>query len=183
MTRLWITPETITNLIAASKAAIPEEICGLLVGRDERVDEVIRITNVAPDPTRHYRLHDEQFIQAIFDIQRRGKSLLAFFHSHPSGDPIPSGDDIRLATYPDTPYLIIGHRNAHTQVAAWLMLPGQVKRITIHVGFQPPPMSTQQLSTAQKTAIFAAAGLAFAFLIVLALSLLPPAPIIINQLP
>lgn len=182
MTTLWFTHERATDLIAAAQQSRPHEACGLLIGTGARVEAVIPIHNTAADPAHFYRLHDQEFTQALFQVQRSGRSLLAFYHSHPASAPVPSQEDIRQATYPDMPYVIVGFPNAQPELAAWRIAPGKVERLPLHIGSQPPSANSV-LSQAQKAAIMTAALLAFAFLILLSLSLLPPAPIIVTPLP
>jgi hypothetical protein len=54
---------------------------------------------------------------------------------------------------------------------------GQVMSVSLHIGSQPPP-EQPSLSSAQKIAILLSAGIALILMIVIALSLLPPAPVI-----
>ncbi len=182
MTALWFTHEQAEALIAATQQARPYEACGLLTGTGARVEAIIPIRNDAADPAHFYRLHDQEFTQALFQVQRSGQSLVAFYHSHPASAPIPSQEDIRQATYPDVAYVIVGFPHTQPELAAWRIAPGRVERLPLHIGTQPPPASPA-LSQAQKAAIMTAALLAFTFLILLSLSLLPPAPVIVTPLP
>lgn len=183
MTRLWLHPDQATTLVEYARLARPQEACGLLVGRGERVEAIIPIQNSAADPAHNYRLNEDAYIRALFQAQRGGQSLLAFYHSHPASAPIPSSEDIRQATYPHTPYLIIGFPGSQAALAAWLLRPDQVERVDLHIGVRPPKPAEPGLSAAQKTAVALAALLAFAFFILLSLSLLPPAPILVAPLP
>jgi hypothetical protein len=58
------------------------------------------------------------------------------------------------------------------------MRAGQVSEVPLHIGSTPPLPESSALSPAQKTAILLSALIAFALLIVVSLSLLPPAPLI-----
>ncbi len=182
MSPLWMTYEQAVALIAAANQERPQEACGILVGKNEQVEEVISIRNIAADPAHFYRLDDQAFTQALFQTQNKGQTLLAFYHSHPTSDPIPSQEDIRQITYPDIPYVIVGFRKPEPELAAWQIRPGEVKRMPLHIGFHAPP-PPPSFSQAQKTAVLLTALIAFVFLIVLSLSLLPPAPVIVTPLP
>ena len=78
----------------AHAAETEREVCGVLVGRGERVTRVIRCRNAAEDPRAAGGLQrasqtgyvlDPLELRAIFlDLDRTGDSLLAYYHSHPS---------------------------------------------------------------------------------------------------
>ncbi|MFN8560671.1 MAG: hypothetical protein U0703_03335 [Anaerolineae bacterium] len=68
-------------------------------------------------------------------------------------------------------------KGGEARLSAWSMRYGQVTPVTVHVGDEQPP-ETRTLSTAQKIAILVSAVIALILMIVLSLSLLPPAPII-----
>jgi proteasome lid subunit RPN8/RPN11 len=174
---MWLTDAQAQAIIQHARVDAPNEACGLLVGRQNRVSEIIHIPNNAADPQHHYHMDEKALVTALSRLETRGLELLGIYHSHPAGDPIPSQTDIRQATYSDTPYLIIGLKNGTASLAAWKMRAGQVDAVPLHIGDMPPP-ETPALSSAQKTAILLSALIAFALLIVVSLSLLPPAPLI-----
>jgi proteasome lid subunit RPN8/RPN11 len=181
--RLWLTPEQTTTLVQYAREVAPHEACGLLAGRGEQVHEVISLPNSAAEPLHHYRIEDAAYSRTLFQLQKQRLSVIGFYHSHPESDPIPSSDDIRQAHYPDTPFLIVGLHQRESQLAAWNIHYGQVTPVEIYVGLQAPPPEEEPLSRTQKTAIILSAIIAFVFMILLSLSLLPPAPIIVTPFP
>lgn len=174
--RLWLTETTVRKLIEHARTGAPDEVCGLIAATAD-AQEVIPVPNAAPDRQHQFYLDERAFVEAIFDLDRRRLSLAAIYHSHPDGDAIPSPVDIRQANYPETPYLIVGLQYAEPRLAAWQIARGEVSRVELHIGNDPPPEAEDlSLSSAQKVAILLSALIAFLFLIVLSLSLLPPAP-------
>lgn len=173
---MWLTDPQAQAIIEHARADAPNEACGLVIGRQNRVSEIIHIPNTAADPQHQYRMDDKALVTTLSRLEARGLELLGIYHSHPAGDPLPSPTDIRQATYPNTPYLIVGLKNDTASLAAWKMRAGQVDAVPLHIGDTPP--ETPALSSAQKTAILLSALIAFALLIVVSLSLLPPAPLI-----
>lgn len=176
---LWLEETSARALVLQAIAAAPEEICGLLAGRDGVISEVIPIRNAAADPRQTFYMDQDEFKARLHDLERRGLNLIGFYHSHPQGDPIPSPADIRSAYYPETPHLLIGLRG-RPRLAVWRIKHGSVEPVTLHIGgprtlhrHHPAP---SQLSQAQKIAIVLSAAGAFIFLILLSLALLPPAP-------
>lgn len=185
MARLCLTEAQGRLLAQYALEAAPREACGLLVGVGEQVQDVIPITNIAADPVHYYRLDDSVLGRTLMQLEKRGQELLAIYHSHPQGEPIPSPTDIRQATFPDTPYVIIGLNAGEPRLAAWLMRSGEVRPVDVYAGppGTAPEARAEKLSQAQTVAILISAILAFAFMIILSLSLLPPAPVIVTPLP
>lgn len=177
--RFHLTEEQARMLVQQAVEAAPQEICGLLVGSGPRVQSIIPIPNSAADPVHFYRLDDAAFARALLQLETSGLQLAGIYHSHPHGEPIPSSTDVRQATYPDTPYLIIGLRG-EPRLAAWQMRYGEVTPVEVVIGLPDEGAAHDDtpLTTAQKTALVVSAILAFAFMIILSLALLPPAPVI-----
>jgi proteasome lid subunit RPN8/RPN11 len=174
---MWLTREQARVIVDHARAEAPNEACGVIAGRGVRAQEIIPIPNVADDPLHAYHMDERRLVETLVGLERRSLELLAFYHSHPRTDPIPSPSDVRLANYPDTPYLIVSLKGGDPRLSAWSMRYGQVTPVSLHVGEQSPP-EPRTLSTAQKIAILLSALIAFILMIVLSLSLLPPAPVI-----
>jgi len=170
-----LTPEQAQTIIAHARAEAPREACGIIAGQGDRVVEIIPIPNTAADPLHSYYMDERRLVETLSSLPTRHLDLLGFYHSHPQGDPIPSPTDIRQASYPDTPYLIVGLKGTEARLAAWTMRFGQVSEVPLQIGHQATS-PTPALSSAQKIAILLSALIAFILLVVLSLSLLPPAP-------
>jgi [CysO sulfur-carrier protein]-S-L-cysteine hydrolase len=82
----------------------PLEACGLLAGKEDRVEKVILVRNQAQSPVRFVMEPYEQ-LQAFTWIESNGLDLLGIFHSHPSGPDTASMTDIAEAAY-DVVHLI-----------------------------------------------------------------------------
>ena len=93
-------------MIAHVQAAYPLEACGLLSGNGRFVTHLYCIDNILNSPTA-YEMDPQQQIQAMIDFESREETMLAIFHSHPTGPQIPSETDARQAYYPEAIYLII----------------------------------------------------------------------------
>ena len=76
----------------------PLEACGLLAGKDDRVEKVIPVRNQAQSPVRFVMDPYEQ-LQAFEWIDSNGLDLLGIFHSHPAGPETASATDIAEAAY------------------------------------------------------------------------------------
>ena len=173
---LWLTHEQAQALIRHARDDAPNEACGVIAGEKDCAAEIIPIPNAAADPQQTYYMDERALARALLSLERRGLSLLAFYHSHPSSETIPSPVDVRHATYPDTPYLIVGLKG-EPRLAAWQIRYGDVTPVPLHIGFAPPaPAAHAEPTSAQKAAILLGALIAFVLVLVLSLTLLPPAP-------
>jgi len=76
----------------------PLEACGLLAGKNGRVEKVIPVRNQAQSPVRFVMDPYEQ-LQAFEWIDSQGLELIGIFHSHPAGPERISATDIREAAY------------------------------------------------------------------------------------
>ena len=77
---------------------VPLEACGLLAGKNDRVEEVIFVQNQAQSPDRFVMDPYEQ-LKAFDWIEINGLDLLGIFHSHPTGPETVSATDIAEAAY------------------------------------------------------------------------------------
>lgn len=93
------------EIIAHAQAGAPQEVCGILSGRDGVATELVRARNEAADPVMDYWV-DGQTLLKQFDFEERGEEMIAIYHSHPVDPPYPSATDARNAFYPDAVYLI-----------------------------------------------------------------------------
>lgn len=76
----------------------PLEACGLLAGKNDRVEHVILVRNQAQSPVRFVMDPYEQL--AAFEwIDAHGLELVGIFHSHPAGPETASTTDIAEAAY------------------------------------------------------------------------------------
>jgi [CysO sulfur-carrier protein]-S-L-cysteine hydrolase len=93
------------EIIAHAQAGAPQEVCGILSGRDGVATELVRARNEAVNPIMDYWV-DGQTLLRQFDFENQGEAMIAIYHSHPVDPPYPSATDARNAFYPDAVYLI-----------------------------------------------------------------------------
>lgn len=105
MADLLITSEQSNLVIEYSVSKLPEEACGLLVGREKRVLEVCFIENVLHSPTRFY-MNEKELFEALNRLEEQDSELLGIFHSHPRGPLHPSETDCKEWGYPESVVLI-----------------------------------------------------------------------------
>jgi proteasome lid subunit RPN8/RPN11 len=174
--QLWLSEEHARRVVDHARAEWPREACGIIAGIDGRAARVIPLPNSAVDPENTYHLDDGAFTSAFFAIRRAGQSIVAFYHSHPHGDPLPSRTDRQLASYPDIPYLIVGLGSGHPTMQAWQLTRTQANPVSLSVGHRPGPDTPPPMSHAQRSAIVISAILALVLMLLISVTLLPPAP-------
>ncbi len=77
----------------------PLEACGLLVGKNNRVETTIGIYNAVRSPVR-FRMEPRAQWRAFQRIEAAGLELVGIYHSHPNGPDHPSPTDTAEAMYP-----------------------------------------------------------------------------------
>ena len=105
---LILTRSHIEEMIQHAKTQAPLEACGLLAGRDARVESVLLVANAAQSPAR-FRMDPFEQLRAFDWIDARGLDLVGIFHSHPSGPEAVSPTDIAEAAY-EVVHVVLSHR-------------------------------------------------------------------------
>jgi proteasome lid subunit RPN8/RPN11 len=77
----------------------PLEACGLLAGKDGRVELFLPMRNAARSPVR-FRLDPREQLEAFEQLDVQGLELVGISHSHPGGPATPSPTDVEEAAYP-----------------------------------------------------------------------------------
>jgi proteasome lid subunit RPN8/RPN11 len=97
----------------------PLESCGLLAGKNDRVEEVIFVRNQAQSRVRFVMDPYEQ-LQAFEWIESNGLELLAIFHSHPAGPEGASVTDIAEAAYEVVQLILSRNQNDWQAHGFWI---------------------------------------------------------------
>ena len=109
-------PQTIIDeMLAHAREGYPNEVCGLIAGKNGLVSRIFRTTNIDESSISYMMEPAEQF-RAFKEIRAEGLELLAIYHSHPTSPAYPSQTDVRLAYYPEAAYLIASLQNVGAPV-------------------------------------------------------------------
>jgi proteasome lid subunit RPN8/RPN11 len=113
------------EILCRSFQGLPNEACGLLLGRreDPRA-EILRVWPAANRLARvdRYEIPPEVVLEADRAARRAGQLLLGAWHSHPGERAVPSATD-RAEAWPDWCYLIVGLADpAAPELRAWRLL-------------------------------------------------------------
>jgi len=120
-------------VLAQAREEAPLECCGLLLGRDRRVERVFRGTNVDRSPVT-YNMDPQELFRAHHEMEALGLDLVAIYHSHPRTRAFPSSTDVAKATYPDAVYVIVSLQDAALpEVRAFRLQEGSITEGTVIV--------------------------------------------------
>ena len=115
MLKLEIPENIYMEIILQAKEEAPIEACGILAGRNRRIEKRYRMENVDKSSDHFMMLPEEQF-KVVKDIRSSGFEMLAIYHSHPETPARPSQEDIRLALTPDVVYVIVSLKDENNPV-------------------------------------------------------------------
>jgi proteasome lid subunit RPN8/RPN11 len=96
----------VDEIISHAREEMPDECCGLIAAKDGDAVQVFRATNAEASPVR-YGLDPHEQYRIMMEIEDRGWSLGAIYHSHTRSPAYPSQTDVNLAFYPEALYLIV----------------------------------------------------------------------------
>jgi len=98
---------------------VPLESCGLLAGKNDRVEKVIFVRNQAQSPARFVMDPYEQ-LQAFDWMESHGLDLVGIFHSHPAGPEAASVTDIEEAAYEVVHLIWSGNQSGWIARGFWI---------------------------------------------------------------
>jgi proteasome lid subunit RPN8/RPN11 len=118
-------------MLAHVEEQAPLEACGLLAGKDDRIEEVILVRNQAQSPARFVMDPYEQ-LRAFDWIEANGLDLLGIFHSHPAGPETASVTDIAEAAY-EVVHLIWSRKDGRWQARGFWIENGRATEVALQI--------------------------------------------------
>lgn len=103
---LRIPRRIVESMIGHALADKPNECCGLLAGTGDVVASQYRLINESDRPETGYRVSIGLF-RPMGMMRKKGESLLAIYHSHPTAAAVPSRRDLEQNFYPSAAHFII----------------------------------------------------------------------------
>ena len=119
---LTITPAVDESIRRHGQETYPHECCGALVGRDDRVADVVPLPNTTEEgPRRRFLVRPADYREAERKAGELGGELLGFYHSHPDHPARPSQYDLDHA-WPNFAYVIVAvAQGAATDMTVWFL--------------------------------------------------------------
>ncbi|MFN8380788.1 MAG: M67 family metallopeptidase [Anaerolineales bacterium] len=112
MQSLSLSKKQLQDMLTYVDSHAPLESCGLLAGRDSKVEKIFFVQNQAQSAVRYVMDPIEQ-LHAFEWIESNDMDLLGIFHSHPTGPETLSPTDIAEAAYTVT-YIILSRADNST---------------------------------------------------------------------
>jgi proteasome lid subunit RPN8/RPN11 len=129
------------ELVAHAREGTPDEVCGILGGRDGEVTRVFRVRNTADEVAAergvfrdretgvattgrrpvHYYMDPKDQLRVYNELDRLGLDVVGYYHSHTHTEAKPSPTDIRLATDLSPLYVLVSLTH-EPNVRAWRII-------------------------------------------------------------
>lgn len=129
--QLTLSREQVREITEYVERHVPLEACGLLAGKNDRVEKVFFVQNQAQSPVRFVMDPYEQ-LQAFERIDADGLDLLGIFHSHPAGPETASPTDIAEAAYAVV-HVICSRRDSHWILRGFWIEDGNSTEVPLQV--------------------------------------------------
>ncbi|HET8989964.1 MAG TPA: M67 family metallopeptidase [Acidimicrobiales bacterium] len=120
-------------MIATAIRALPNEGCGLLVGRADEVVEVVASPNVA-DSARVYEIDPRVLLRTFRDAEVRGLEVIGVFHSHTHSVAYPSPTDVAQAPDPSWHYVLVSLAEAQSDLRSFRIVEGTITEEELVLG-------------------------------------------------
>jgi proteasome lid subunit RPN8/RPN11 len=112
-------------IVATCVRALPDEGCGLLLGKDGAVFEAVAADNVAVS-ARYYEVDARAVLAATRRADAIGAEIVGVFHSHTHSDAYPSPTDVNQAPDPSWHYVIASLRVSPAALRSYRITDGVV---------------------------------------------------------
>jgi proteasome lid subunit RPN8/RPN11 len=123
--------EVLAGLLAEARRDPALECCGLLAGRDGVITELLPAPNALASATA-FEIAPADLFRLFRGMRAAGLEHMGIYHSHPTGDNVPSPRDLEQAYYPDVAYFIISPQpDAPQPVRAFAIRDGGVSELQI----------------------------------------------------
>lgn len=109
----------------------PLEACGLLAGKKDSVEAVLKVRNVDQSPVR-FRMDPQEQYKALMWIEAENLDLVGIYHSHPTGPETVSATDIDEHAY-DVVHIIWSCQTGTWKARAFWIETGQVTTVELQV--------------------------------------------------
>ena len=120
------------EIIAHARDGLPNEACGILAGRDGRVEQFFPAESDEPS-AYYYRIEARDQIRIMNAIDDAGLDLVGIYHSHTSSPAYPSRTDAEQAFWPDAVYVIVSLAEPAADVRGYRMKDMAITEVALRV--------------------------------------------------
>ncbi|PIR65463.1 MAG: hypothetical protein COW11_00090 [Candidatus Omnitrophica bacterium CG12_big_fil_rev_8_21_14_0_65_43_15] len=107
---LYLNKSQKEKLLEHAKREAPNEACGILAGKNHRVEKVYEMINT-DNSAKTFFMEPKQQLKAMKEIRNLGLEMIGIYHSHLETEAYPSAHDVELAYYPEASYVIVSIRD------------------------------------------------------------------------
>jgi proteasome lid subunit RPN8/RPN11 len=129
---LHISKEQWDTIRAHAESCAPLEACGLLAGKDSKVEKVFLIRNQAQSHAR-FAMDPLEQLAAFEWIESNGLDLLSILHSHPAGPETVSATDIAEAAYPVV-HIVVSQQDGAWRARGFWIEDGAAREVVLQIG-------------------------------------------------
>jgi proteasome lid subunit RPN8/RPN11 len=131
ISNITLSTRQVQEITAYVKVHAPLEACGLLAGKNNRVEKILFVHNQAKSPVRFVMDPYEQ-LKAFDWIDSNGLELLGIFHSHPAGPETASPTDIAEAAY-QVIHVICSQKETQWKLRGFWIENGKATEVTLQI--------------------------------------------------
>lgn len=118
--------ELFDKIVSQCTRELPNEACGILAGKDGRVEKVYEMTNADKSP-QTFIMDPKEQLKAAKEIRNSGLGMIGIYHSHVASQAYPSSHDVELAFYPEASYVIVTLKDRNNpQARAFKIVDGKI---------------------------------------------------------
>lgn len=103
---LYLSKKQSDELIEHSEKESPNEVCGILAGREGKVEKIYRMINTDKS-SKTFLMDPKEQLKVMKEIRSLELEMIGIYHSHSQTEAYPSAHDVRLAFYPEVSYVIV----------------------------------------------------------------------------
>ncbi|MEE9499831.1 MAG: M67 family metallopeptidase [Candidatus Omnitrophota bacterium] len=130
---MYITNAERNAIIAHAKREAPNEACGILAGKNEKIEKIYQMTNTDKSSATFFMDPKEQ-LKVMKEIRNRGLEMVGIYHSHTQTDAYPSAHDVELAYYPQVSYVIVSIRDKNSpSVRSFKIVEGKITEEEVRI--------------------------------------------------
>lgn len=123
----------VDDMIAHAREEAPNECCGILAGKDERVLQLYRAPN-AEQSSYRYNVDSRDLFRIHRECEERGWEFVGIYHSHTFTEAYPSPTDVRLAFWPEALYFLVSLQDSQNpEVRAYRIVESQVSEEELEI--------------------------------------------------
>ena len=130
---LTVKNEFLKKMIAHSRKEFPNEVCGIMAGKNGKVIKVYEMNNIDASPFTFFMDPKEQF-KVMKEIRGLEMEMIGIYHSHVASQAYPSSHDVELAFYPNVLCTIISLQDTKNPVIkSFKIYEGKIKEEEVSI--------------------------------------------------